>query len=262
MFPELTRVFKQETGRDSFYYGNFDAKHTKWTTYGSRPRFGTTYFGLRNRIGILSEAYAYAPYKERILATRDFVKEALEFTARHKEEIVRLLDEARRSTTAAGRLAKEDDKVAIRSEAHDFPQMVTVLGYVEKKTDSGAIVSTGEPKDYRINLEHDFQPTISVSRPFAYIFPPKYVAAMETLQRHGLEVAELREDVELDESRGLSSGRLGELAPLATRFQNHHAGLGRCCSRSRSREEAERSRPGSIVVRDRRSRWGRSRSTC
>ena len=79
----------------AFYYGNFNRDHTQWTTYPAEARYGTTYVGLRNRLSVLSEAYSYAPYKTRVLATRDFVRECLETAASHKAEIIKLLDEAR-----------------------------------------------------------------------------------------------------------------------------------------------------------------------
>ena len=72
-FPEVTADFEKRTEVKAFYYGNFDRDHTKWTTYPAEARYGTTYVGLRNRLSVLSEAYAYAPYKTRVLATRDFV---------------------------------------------------------------------------------------------------------------------------------------------------------------------------------------------
>ena len=62
----------------SFYYGNFNREHTQWASYPAEARYGTTYVGLRNRLSVLSEAYSYAPYKTRVLATRDFVRECLE----------------------------------------------------------------------------------------------------------------------------------------------------------------------------------------
>ena len=53
-----------------------------------RARYGTTYMGLRNRLGLLSESYACAPYKDRVLATRDFVRESLIQAASHKDKII------------------------------------------------------------------------------------------------------------------------------------------------------------------------------
>ncbi len=42
----------------------------KWTTYDHRPRFGTNAFGLRNRLAVLSEAYSYLPFRDRVMVTR------------------------------------------------------------------------------------------------------------------------------------------------------------------------------------------------
>ena len=77
-FPEVTQGFEKRTGLKAYYYGNFDRDHTKWTSYPAEARYGTTYVGLRNRLSVLSEAYSYAPYKTRVLATRDFVLDCLE----------------------------------------------------------------------------------------------------------------------------------------------------------------------------------------
>ena len=102
--------------------------HTKWTTYPAEARYGTTYAGLRNRLSVLSEAYAYAPYKTRVLATRDFVLDCLELAAGRKAEIVRLLDAA-----AAARPSRPHPApVPIRSRVKAAGQPATVLGYEEK----------------------------------------------------------------------------------------------------------------------------------
>ncbi len=50
-------------------------------TYPAEARYGTNYVGLRNRLSVLSEAYAYDPYKDRVLATRDFVASASQTAA-------------------------------------------------------------------------------------------------------------------------------------------------------------------------------------
>ena len=45
---------------------------------------------------------------------------------------------------------------------------------------------------------NEFEATESVTRPFAYLIPATCSEAIATLQRHGLDVQELREDIELD----------------------------------------------------------------
>jgi dipeptidyl aminopeptidase/acylaminoacyl peptidase len=239
LFPGVGRAFKERTGLESFYYGNFDRDHTKWTTYGAQPRFSTSYVGMRNRLSVLSEAYAYAPYKTRVLATRDYVRECLAFASAHKDEIARLLDRARSATIAAGRDPKPDDRVAVRCEAKAFPEPATVLGVVEKERD-GRRVATDEPKDYRVEMVQDFAPTETVGRPFAYLLPPKEKAAIELLQRHGIELAELREDVELD----LEVYRVDRISRVQRAFQGHHEATLEVTPRTQSR----RVEAGTVVV--------------
>ena len=51
------------------------AQERAWRSFDSRPRFNNNYIGLRNRVAILSEAYAYATFEDRIKATSRFVDE-------------------------------------------------------------------------------------------------------------------------------------------------------------------------------------------
>ena len=43
------------------------------------PRFHNNYVGMRNRFALLSEAYSYATFEDRIKATNYFIEEALHF---------------------------------------------------------------------------------------------------------------------------------------------------------------------------------------
>ncbi|HEV3168137.1 MAG TPA: DPP IV N-terminal domain-containing protein [Isosphaeraceae bacterium] len=218
MLPEVGVAFERSTGQHAYFYGNFDRDHEKWTTYPATPRFGTTYLGLRNRLAILSEAYAYASYETRVKATRDFVHVCLDYASRHRDAIRRLLDQARETTTAAGREPKADDQVAIRSEAKACPDPVTVFGFVEEERD-GVRAATAEPKDYRVSLVQNFVPTVTVARPYAYLVPARFKAAVENLQRHGLSLTELREDIELD----LEVYRVDNITRAAREFEGHRA---------------------------------------
>ena len=139
-FPELGTAFEKRSGQKAFYYGNFNRDHTQWTTYPAEARYGTTYVGLRNRLSILSEAYAYAPYKTRVQATRDFVRECLEGAVKHKQEIVKLLDGAKQRAgrgveASPGEPARQ---VAIRSKARAAAAPATVLGFVETQENGAA----------------------------------------------------------------------------------------------------------------------------
>jgi dipeptidyl aminopeptidase/acylaminoacyl peptidase len=198
-FPELSTAFEKHTGQKSFYYGNFNRDRTQWTSYPAEPRYGTTYVGLRNRLSILSEAYSHAPYKDRVLATRDFVLECLQTAVSNKAEIVRLLAQARPATGRGRDSAStaETSPVPIRSRAKAAEKPATILGFAERE-ENGRRVKTDATKDYTCQLMNEFEGAESVTRPIAYLIPPSFSDAVANLQRHGLDVQELREDIELD----------------------------------------------------------------
>src|SRR5215472_14369699 len=51
----------------------------EWQTFEHFPRYHNNYVGMRNRFGLLSEAYAYATFEDRIKATNYFLEAALDF---------------------------------------------------------------------------------------------------------------------------------------------------------------------------------------
>ncbi len=59
-----------------------------FSTYEPFARYGTNYYGLRNRVAILSEAFSHDPFARRVASTYDFVSEILSYTAAHKAEIM------------------------------------------------------------------------------------------------------------------------------------------------------------------------------
>jgi len=195
--PAVDAAFEKASGQKAYYYGNFDADHTHWNSFPPEGRFGTNYFGLRNRIGVLSEAYSYAPYKVRVLATRDFVREALKVASSHRDEIVKALDDAERKSVAAGKSPHDDDRVVLRSEPESMNAAEPILGYVETVKD-GKRVRTDEPREYPAAVMNESTAVESVDRPFAYLIPANQGRAIATLQRHGVDVLELREDLDLD----------------------------------------------------------------
>jgi hypothetical protein len=210
MFPKLSEKLEKKSGYLSYFYGNFETNHTRWTSFPATPRFGTTYIGLRNRLSILSEAYSYASFKDRVLSTRDFCLVALEFAAEHREEIRKLLDDARSETTARGLSPKPTDKVAIRTRAQAFPGKSKVLGFVEKP-ENGRNVATTEPSDYECSIEQDFVATLEVPRPFAYLIPPGNSKAIEVIKAHGIAAetvkTPLEVEVEIDEIGAFTKSR-------------------------------------------------------
>ncbi|MBM3790713.1 MAG: peptidase M14, partial [Acidobacteria bacterium] len=63
LLPAVTRAIREKDGWDFYFYGNVPggrggaAAERAWHTTEPTPRYSANYFGLRNRMGILSEAF-------------------------------------------------------------------------------------------------------------------------------------------------------------------------------------------------------------
>jgi dipeptidyl-peptidase-4 len=185
LFPEVTRKVKAATGFDIAPYGNFSRDRTKWETYPATPRFGVQYFSLRGKVGVLSESYSYASFKDRVKVTHGFVTACFEVAAAKREDLEKVI---------AQPVAK---RVALRTKTESFPESISVRGFEEVEK-NGKRVATEKPKEYVLDFVARVVPTETAQQPYAYLVPAQYPAAVELLQRHGVKVEELREDIVLD----------------------------------------------------------------
>jgi dipeptidyl-peptidase 4 len=254
MLPAIAAAVKDSAKIDTFWYGNFEDNHARWETYPDEGRYGVPYVGLRNRLSILTESYSYATYKERVEAQNAFVGESLKFAAAKKADIKKLIEDADRRTVEAGRAP--EGEVAIRSKVVAAPDKATILGFVEEQKD-GRTRPTAEHKDYQVDLFTRFSPEVTVRRPYAYILPatgsPNPAAiqpsaehaawttrVIETLQRHGIRVDELREDLDI-EVTACAINSMTRSRP----FQNHELATVKVAPK----QETRRVYAGSLVVR-------------
>lgn len=115
LLPEVTENVLQKYDIYIGPYGYHNLRDgwpvTKIYTYNHHPRYIVNQMGLRNKIGILSEAFAHERLYQRMNSTHAFVTEILEFTNAHAQEIARVNDEAEAAAinlvkTGAGKVKK------------------------------------------------------------------------------------------------------------------------------------------------------------
>jgi dipeptidyl aminopeptidase/acylaminoacyl peptidase len=227
--PAITAAMEKETGYKSTFYGNFNADRTAWESYPATPRYGIQWLALRNRIGLLSESYTYASFKDRVLASKAYAGGILRYAATHTDDVRKLIAKA----------DQPRERVALRTKAASLGER-TILGFVEEMKD-GRRVATSTPKDYKVALVAGVEATEIVQRPFAYLFPASFTGAIETLQRHGITVEELREDIELD----LQIYKVEKFARSERAFQQHNL----VSVDVARRDETRKVNAGMIIVR-------------
>ena len=106
--PAVREAVKTTDGWEFYYYGNVPrtaGTDPSWRTFDHRPRFNNNYVGLRNRVGILSEAYAYAPFEERVAATFRFIEEVLTFAHDRADAIAMLVEQVDGESVVGANLA-------------------------------------------------------------------------------------------------------------------------------------------------------------
>jgi hypothetical protein len=228
--PDAGRRLKEKTLFDSYFYGNFDSKHTRWESYPALPRYGIQYVALRNRIALLSESYVYASYKDRITASRAFVEGCLENAAANREKIAKLLSDA----------DKPRDKIALRIKTVSLGMPVTVLGFVEEEKD-GKRTPSKMNKDYTVDAILRCEATESVQRPWAYLLPADQHRAADVLRLHGIAVGELTENAEIE----VECQRVTKVTRVEREFQKHRA----VSLEIESRSEKRMIPAGALIIR-------------
>ena len=110
-----------------------------------------------------------------------------------------------------------DGQVAIRSKVHPTEEPATVLGYVETQ-ENGRRKKTDTTKDYTRPVDERVRAGTSRSRGRSPTWSRRLsLKRVEAIQRHGLDVQELREDIELD----VEVYRLDKVERSPRRFEGH-----------------------------------------
>ena len=187
--PSVTKTIKEKHGWDYYYYGNSGPARgdemPRWSTFDHRPRFNNNYVGLRNRIAILSEAYAYATFEDRVLATLYFVEEILAYAHQHGAEIRRVVGEAD-ARPMVGRA------LSVHSALEAAGEPVTILlGEVDEETNpaTGEVILRRRDVSKPVQMIEygTFAATERETAPAAYILPPALSDIVALLNIHGIE---------------------------------------------------------------------------
>ena len=203
ILPALQEMLQRRLRMRTFPYGNFarDSIERGWFTYDHRPRFGTNYYGIRGRIGILAEAYSHDPFERRIASTYGFVMELLSLLAANGEEVAEAGREADRRTTAFASTVNASPRVPIRARLTQTARVAEVL--VEDVIRTGDTVRyevgmprgvqrTGRVRAVRVPVYDRFDPALEQSLPYAWAFSPEHADLVAPLRRHGVFVEVLQ----------------------------------------------------------------------
>ncbi len=184
--PAVTDRIREQHGWEYYYYGNASPNRPGWYTFDHRPRFNNNYIGLRNRIAILSEAYAYDTFEDRVRATLWFVEEILHFAQANAGRI-RTVVEAADAEPLPG------TALATRATFEQSDEEVTILmGEVdaERHPQTGEVILRRRELSIPVSMHEygTFRPTETETVPRTYYVLPEAEDAIVRLHAHGVRI--------------------------------------------------------------------------
>ena len=208
-FPFVTKSIKAKHGWDTFYYGNASnpggrgrgraaggeppaqpAGPRAWATFEHVPRFHNNYVGMRNRFGLLSEAYSYATFEDRIKATSYFLEEALTFAHQHAARLEKAVADAD-SESIVGK------PLATRAQIRRGGMVDILMGEVEDEKNPNNGATMNRRKDVvRTEPMIDmmwFEPAATEIAPAEYYVPAGAARALELLRAHGIRMRQTQQ---------------------------------------------------------------------
>jgi hypothetical protein len=209
--PQITDAVRAKHGWEYYYYGNVSGQGDTrgWYTFDHKPRFNNNYLGLRNRFAILSEAYSYATFEDRILATSRFIEEILHFAHANAAGI-------RSTVEAADRASVVGQTLALRAGFERSAQPVQILmGDVveERNPYSGAVMLRRlDVKRPEMMYEYGtFRATESDRVPSTYLVPASLTPVLQNLIAHGVKMEATTADRQMNVERfRIDSTRVAE----------------------------------------------------
>jgi hypothetical protein len=241
-FPFVTKSVKAKHGWDMYYYGNApggpgggggrrgqggppmcnppatpspagavsapsapavaqDPMRT-WSTFEHLPRFHNNYVGMRNRFALLSEAYAYATFEDRIKATNYFMEEALVFAHQNADRLKKLVADADRESLAGKTMAT---RAAYKVEG----TVEILMGEVEDELNplNGACMNRRKNVVKAEIMRNSlwFGPTANDVVGTEYYVPAGATKAIDLLKAHGVQMRQLTAPVRGVEQFAISS---------------------------------------------------------
>ncbi len=214
-FPFVTKAIREKYKWETYYYGNAShpgggrggrgggqgapatppaaqpqapaapAGPRAWGTFEHVPRFHNNYVGMRNRFALLSEAYAYATFKDRILATNHFIEEAMNFAHQNVAKI-------RTAVGSADREALAGKTHATRAQIRNGAMIEILMGEVEDEKNPINGRNMNRRKDVikpeQMTDRLWFEPTTTETVPTEYYIPASATKALELLRAHGVQM--------------------------------------------------------------------------
>lgn len=194
LFEKLEAQGHQPVG----FYPSFDESddpQSGFTAGWPPPRFGSAYWALHHRFGVLVETHSWKPYSVRVKSTFDVCAGLLEQAALHAAQ---WLTAAQKADLEATKLAGTD--VVLMSEATRTGTPFDFQGYAYTRTKSEVSgkqwvhYDEATPQVWKVQVREELKPALTIRAPLAgYVVPASYAALLgPRFAAHGLRFEVLK----------------------------------------------------------------------
>jgi Zinc carboxypeptidase len=199
LLPAVTRSVLERSGIPIFFHGYMNIKpgeQTTYSTYSHLPRYLVNYEGLRNRMAILSETFSHDKFEKRVLSNYLFLISVLEYTNSHSGEMKNVIRNADDKTV---KLVSEQGGVLKKGVVYSIASAEKPIDLLTRETEeykdeNGNTKRRPTGRLFWIqNVKHfnHFEPDLSATVPFGYIFPSELKGVAGKLAEHGIKVTTL-----------------------------------------------------------------------
>ncbi len=204
ILPSITKKAKDSYGLYFGPYGDYNLRETwppkNFYTYNHHPRYIINQFGLRNRMAILSEAFAHDRFYQRINSTYVFAYEILDYCNKHAREITKINHDA--ETAAIKNIIANAGKIKKGVRFKMVPAAKKINGFRTyeynnflKPDGTNNLVKTGKVVTYdNVTYYGEFKDTVQSTIPRGYIIPAALSVIAEHLMKQGVKVERLEKD--------------------------------------------------------------------
>ncbi len=197
MQPELYRRMNEETDHGMIpYLQLIDRSHIRRGIAGfnDHPHYSSGYAALFNTLAFITETQFARPYPERVLATLDFIRFTVEYTARHTDRIRQMRKEASAQTKTR--------ESFVLDWAPDMAQYDPIVfkGYETSQSTTPLTNRTVTNYHYdrswsdTIAFYDYFTPLVTVRAPEAYIIPQAWEEVIDRMAQNGVRIDRLEKD--------------------------------------------------------------------
>ena len=196
LLKETMHSVLDKSGINVFWHGYLSMRPNEqptFTAYDHLPRYIANYVGLRNRMGILSEAFPHELFEKRILSNYYLLVSVLEYTGSHAKEIRDLIIKTDQATID---LVKSEAGKMQRGVSYDLAAEPDPIRMLIRETTPYTDAhgrkrqrATGN-LNWIENVKHSnhFVPIKMATVPRTYVFPAELQGIAQKLQEHGIIV--------------------------------------------------------------------------